>query len=198
MHRYLSILDYKVFYALNSLAGRNAVLDQLFIFLGVDLAYIVAAVLIIYFFFNWKNHQVVKGYWLALISFILARWVIAEAIRLFWDRHRPYLAHSVHELLNKGNEASFPSGHATAMFAIAASLYFYDKKLGFWLFVMAVLTGICRVIISVHYPSDILGGAVLGIAVAWMVEKIFANRVQNLVASTQAVIERLFPFTKRR
>ena len=102
----------------------------------------------------------------ATISSLLARFGAVELIRFFYHRPRPFSAlYEIHPLFLDGNW-SFPSGHAAFFFAMAAAAYSYDKKLGAWLFASAVLISAARVAAGVHYPSDILGGAIIGISVA--------------------------------
>jgi undecaprenyl-diphosphatase len=48
------------------------------------------------------------------------------------------------------------------------AVYFYNKKISIWFFVAAFLIGLARVFTGVHYPLDILGGAVIGIFVGWL------------------------------
>jgi len=52
---------------------------------------------------------------------------------------------------------------------MAAAIYFYNKKWGIGFFIAAVMMNISRIIAGVHYPSDILAGMVVGIAVAYAV-----------------------------
>lgn len=58
---------------------------------------------------------------------------------------------------------SFPSNHAFNNFAAAVFIYKFFPKLKWALFITAVLISISRVYLGLHYPSDILGGAVFGI-----------------------------------
>jgi undecaprenyl-diphosphatase len=62
--------------------------------------------------------------------------------------------------------ASFPSGHATTAFAAAVVLAFwYPRQAGVFVGV-AVLVGLSRIVLGVHFPSDVLAGALLGSGVA--------------------------------
>jgi len=61
---------------------------------------------------------------------------------------------------------SFPSGHATVSFACATVLALAVPRLSLPLFTLAVLISFSRVYVGVHYPFDVLAGAVLGIAIA--------------------------------
>ena len=79
-------------------------------------------------------------------------------------RVRPFEVNTAVQLLvAKPQDFSFPSGHTAASFASAAALYFAgEKKLWKPVLVLAVLIAFSRLYLYVHYPTDVLGGAVLG------------------------------------
>ncbi|MFN4181423.1 MAG: phosphatase PAP2 family protein [Candidatus Paceibacteria bacterium] len=68
---------------------------------------------------------------------------------------------------------SFPSNHMTVVTALAFAVYFLNKKLGRFLLIAAVLIGVSRVVLGVHYPLDILGGFILGYFVYYIYKRIF-------------------------
>ena len=72
--------------------------------------------------------------------------------------------------------ASFPSGHATTAFAalVAIGAIFPQARALMWIY--AVLIALSRVIITAHHPSDVIAGAVLGAAGAYLVRNWFAAR----------------------
>ncbi len=65
--------------------------------------------------------------------------------------------------------ASFPSGHATTVFALAYVVARFYPSLRYSAFGIATVVGISRVIEGAHYPSDVVAGAILGITAAWLV-----------------------------
>lgn len=67
---------------------------------------------------------------------------------------------------------SFPSGHTGASFAAASSLFFTRNKMWPAAFALAALIGFSRIYLYVHYPTDVLAGAMLGIMLAWAAGKI--------------------------
>lgn len=103
---------------------------------------------------------------LTISSYVIARFGVAEAIRFFYQRPRPYLEYSDINAIFYVNQWSFPSGHATIFFSIATTMFFFNKKLGVGLFVAAIFISLGRVAAGVHYPTDILGGMAIGIGVS--------------------------------
>ena len=93
-------------------------------------------------------------------------------------RIRPYdLNTGVELLISKLSDFSFPSGHTLASFEGATVLLIKNKKLGIPAMILAVIIAFSRLYLYVHYPSDVLAGALLGIAIAFLscfiVDKIF-------------------------
>ncbi len=163
-------IDVKIFYLLNNLAGQSPIFDWVVVFFANFLQYFLIALFFLLLFWTKKYslREKLRVFWVATISVIISRLVITELIRFLYHRPRPFLAYSVHQLISE-NEYSFPSGHATFFFALSAAVYFYNKRWGLWLFAASILMGVARVVAGVHYPSDILGGALIGIITGWAV-----------------------------
>ena len=104
----------------------------------------------------------------------------SEIIRFFYHRPRPFITLQVNQLLSE-NEWSFPSGHSAFFFAMAAAIYFYNKKWGIGFFIAAILMNISRIIAGVHYPTDILSGAIIGGATAYIVFYFAAKKIAQKV-----------------
>lgn len=105
-----------------------------------------------------------------LISLLLGTLFTNLFLKNIIARHRPYLSgiKAYHEWWQyvgalKYNEFSFPSGHTTATMAVMTSLFlFYNKKYSWISFLFVVLMGMSRNYFMVHYPTDILGGIIIG------------------------------------
>jgi undecaprenyl-diphosphatase len=97
-------------------------------------------------------------------AFVLARLV---------DRPRPFVADPsrIHLLVKHAADPGFPSDHATAAFALATALLFHHRRAGAIALVAAALLAVSRVAIGVHYPTDVLAGALLGTLAAVAVER---------------------------
>lgn len=92
-------------------------------------------------------------------------------------RVRPYNAIGRKILVNPLIDGSFPSGHTYSAFVTAFSALFYDKRKGIILLGFAVLMGFTRLYLFVHYPTDVLGGVVLGYICAILAKKILDKKV---------------------
>jgi undecaprenyl-diphosphatase len=168
-------LDVKLLYFFNDFTGKSRVFDTLIVFLAEYLQYIlIVAFLLLLYFSAYSKREKLYIFGVTTISIIIARLGIVEIIRFFYHRPRPFLTLPVNKLLSNGwfyadTEWSFPSGHSAFFFAMATAIYLYNKKWGVWFFIAAILMNISRVVAGVHYPSDILGGVIIGIVVGYAI-----------------------------
>lgn len=83
-------------------------------------------------------------------------------------------------LIPHANSASFPSGHATFFFAIGTVLYMYNKKAGVVFLAGSALIGVARILAGLHWTSDIVGGALIGVAsgvlIVWVSKTFFSKK----------------------
>jgi undecaprenyl-diphosphatase len=94
--------------------------------------------------------------------------LVAHVLAGIVDRPRPFVAHpvSVHLFSPHAADPSFPSEHATAAFAIAMAVWLRNRAWGAVLLVLAAILALGRVALGLHYPADVIAGAVLGMTVA--------------------------------
>ena len=103
----------------------------------------------------------------------LTAWLLAEFIKSLIPTVRPFLLNgNPIKTLTFPSDGAFPSAHAATAFALAVTVWFHDRKVGWIYLALALIIGIARVVANVHYPQDILGGAVLGILIAFLIEKL--------------------------
>jgi undecaprenyl-diphosphatase len=82
-------------------------------------------------------------------------------------RNRPQAAlQNFRSIITPSDQFSFPSGHTSAAFMMATLLGFYCTPLMIPLYCWAALVGFSRVVLGVHFPTDTLVGAILGIGTA--------------------------------
>lgn len=89
------------------------------------------------------------------------------ALKKRFRRHRPFaVVNGANALIVPSDKFSLPSGHTTAAFVMATLVLGFFPAFAAFAYGLAVLIGLSRVVLGVHYPSDILAGAVLGILCA--------------------------------
>ena len=109
------------------------------------------------------------------ICILLADQISSTLLKPYFHRLRPGLEpeimYSLRVAAGRGGGYSFPSSHATNVFAIATylSLVFRHRLTTISLYIWAILVGISRIYLAMHYPSDVLCGAVLGIVIGMTV-----------------------------
>ena len=170
-------MDFFIFQQINKLAGRWVILDALGIFFARYLGYFLIFFLFLFLFKNFKKYlpMIIQGFSAA----ILARLGFTELIRFFWPRPRPFVENHINLLLKYSASSSFPSGHAAFFFALSTVVLLYNKKVHprptFWwgagllFFLASFLISISRVFVGIHWPSDILAGAAIGIFSGWLI-----------------------------
>jgi undecaprenyl-diphosphatase len=121
----------------------------------------------------WKRYAVVV---FTVVAVAVSDWA-SYGIKAIFDVERPSMRYAEPKpLVHPPHDASFPSGHAATSFAAATVLSFARPRWApaFYLFALAI--GFSRVYVGVHYPLDILGGAVLGVGVATALRWLVTNR----------------------
>jgi undecaprenyl-diphosphatase len=113
--------------------------------------------------------------WLTVVAIALADWS-ATGLKALVGRDRPPLRYPEPKtLVPVPHDASFPSGHAATSFAAATMLSLAFPRFAPPLFVLAAAVAFSRVYVGVHYPLDVIGGAVLGALIAIALRRLAAN-----------------------
>jgi len=152
----MNVFDRSILLFLNGFADRYPHLDVLLIHIQSD--------------------NLLKGaIFLAVIWYLWFRPARDEVAHLLPFRLRPIANPDLHFLVpgdgsNLGlmSWSAFPSDHAVVWFALSMGIYLVDKAIGRVVFVYALMLGVSRVYIGYHNPTDILGGAALGVGLVYL------------------------------
>lgn len=161
-------MDVKLFQAINFLSGRSLILDKIMILISNRIRYVYILILIIMFF---KKHDYKKMSIDAVIS-VLISLIINIIIKLLYFKPRPFLKRRVALLIPSKMDSSFPSKHTLLVFAVSTTVFLYQRCLGLIMWGMSLLTGLSRIWVGHHYPSDIIGSAFLGSFTSMFLHKI--------------------------
>jgi undecaprenyl-diphosphatase len=167
-------VDWTLFHAANAvLVGRDWLEDPVTDGLAIAMPLYAVATVGLWLFAppyglpRWKRATVA-----ALLSASLAL-LANQAIASLWDRPRPFAAHplSTHLFAAPSTDPSFPSDHSAAAFAIAVAVFCFSRRAGSAFIGAAALIAVSRVVVGLHYPSDVLAGAAVGTAAALFVTR---------------------------
>lgn len=104
---------------------------------------------------------------ISIVSLVAIQHFFMLFLKAFFYRPRPFLFwESVNVVGHRPTNDSFPSGHTSDMVTAAFLLNYFYPGAGKWAYPLAFLVAITRVYRGVHYPTDLIGGAALGIAFA--------------------------------
>ena len=169
-------MNKKVFYFFYNLTHQSEGLDRLIIFVADTFPYVVIFLACLFLFFqkNLFGYPMSKLREMFVIFFsTLFAWLMAYILKFLFHTTRPFeLFQNVTPLFPETGYA-FPSAHATFFMALAISLFFYHKKVGYVFGIFAILIGLARIIAGVHHPVDILGGFLLGALTAWGIRYLY-------------------------
>lgn len=158
-------MNQAVFTFIHNFAGRNFLLDGIGIFFAQYFPYFlfIGAFWLILREPGWRRRLFFFSE--AALAVIVSRGIVTEFIRFLYYSPRPFESLGFTPLIPESG-SSIPSGHAAFYFALAIVIFFYNRRWGTWYFVFVLVNGIARIFTGVHWPSDVLAGAALGIATA--------------------------------
>ena len=166
-------LDERLFFLINGLAERSAGFDEFMtILVGDYFIHLLLAMVLFALWFLGINAQVRERYQRTVFCTAAGVGFAAAVVKLMnlgLDRLRPFEAHpdTVNLLFYACTDPSFPSNSTAAAFAFATGAWFGNRKAGALLLLLAIVWSFARVYCGIHYPLDIIGGAAIGILVAF-------------------------------
>ncbi|WP_413373050.1 undecaprenyl-diphosphatase [Paenibacillus taichungensis] len=162
--------DYQLFHWINQQAMQLSYLDGIMIFFAKYALFMFPAGMFVYWISkSQKNRMIVLQAILAASAGTAVSFVTGHLLH----RDRPFVTHSVIQLISHSADASFPSDHATVAFACAAAFWLGRVRYRWGWVLIATFITIARVWSGVHYPSDVAAGALIGMASAWGIGRIF-------------------------
>jgi undecaprenyl-diphosphatase len=117
---------------------------------------------------------------LLIISLLLSVLIGDIILKPLIARIRPFDVNTAVQLLiAKPTDFSFPSGHSMSSFAAAVVIFHTNNKMGIAAFILAALIAFSRLYLYVHYPSDIIGGILIGVLISITTINIFNLKMKK-------------------
>ncbi|PEA06322.1 undecaprenyl-diphosphatase [Bacillus cereus] len=178
-----SQLNIDAFRAINDLGKQYSFLNSTMIFLAEYMVYFLGLIIIAYWFTRSRKNKMMIIQ--ALIAFVTAE-IIGKLAGKFYLNYQPFVVlPDVNKLVNHAVDNSFPSDHTILFFSICFSFWLVRKKTGWLWLVLAFCVAISRIWVGVHYPFDVVTGALVGSISSlfsyWLIPKIvFIQQLLNL------------------
>lgn len=169
----VSQVDTEVFLWINGWVGTSPIFDRVVQWVVSDyLIPVVFSGVLLGLWFGWvdqamrERHQ--RGVMLAAIAVGIASAAV-KITNVFYFRPRPFDSYEVDLLFYAPTDSSFPANPVAIVVAMATGVWVANKRLGTAMYIGAFLYGFSRVYAGVFYPLDVLGGALIGVAAAYLV-----------------------------
>lgn len=107
--------------------------------------------------------------------------VFVQSLKRLMSRERPYkILEHLHTFGIELRDYSFPSGHTTASFSLATTLAVNLPKVAVVVLVLALIIGMSRIYLGVHYPTDVVAGIILGIFASLTIHIYFLDFINKI------------------
>ena len=157
----LSEINIELFRMFNDLGKEIIFLNPIMIFFAKYMKYFLLFGIIMYWFTRKRENRIMIIS--SMFAFVIAEvfGAIAGAIH---SNNQPFVElNNVNQLIGHAIDNSFPSDHAIEFFSICITFLLFKKNLRYVWLAIAILVSFSRIWVGVHYPADILVGAILGI-----------------------------------
>jgi undecaprenyl-diphosphatase len=186
-------VDWRVYHAINRFVSHHTWLGTLFKFIETYGTYAIGVAAVLLWLLARPGGD--RKWKIAAASALGAAalgLVVNKIISSAWHRDRPFQTHHVAHIWGpRKTDASFPSDHSSAAFAIAVAVLLLDPLAGVLFLVLAALIAIGRVAVGEHYPGDVLAGALIGTAAAFVVIRLARPVIVYLVGLVERVTDPL-------
>jgi undecaprenyl-diphosphatase len=160
-------VNQSLFLWLNGWVGQSAILDAVFLFGARDLIYVLVAG---FLGVIWRARPTSRPRLIVVsVLGVLLAWQVIILIHQLYPHPRPQATDlPAQALVDRAIGSSLPSQHTTFAFLVATIVFCLRRRLGIAFLAGATIIGLFRVVAGVHWPLDILAGAVLGIIFGYL------------------------------
>ncbi len=176
MFSVMSALNIKIVLLLYGVVVSAPLLSSFAVFFAEWLPFLLIAFIIAYKLFSYEGERVLWSLFLLFLS-PLAAVTLAEVGKFIISAPRPFAdGLGIIPLISVSDPfGSFPSAHAAFFGALGTAIFFEQRRVGKWYLLSALLIGISRIAVGVHFPSDIIAGLFLGVLLS-IIANIFQRK----------------------
>src|SRR6478735_6184881 len=154
-------MNVDLFRTINDFGKEYTYLNNFFIFMAEYMVFVLTFIALIFWFTRREENRMMIIS--ATISFILAE-MMGKIAGTLHSNNQPFAELSnVNKLIEKAVDNSFPSDHTILFFAFCMTFFMYQKRWRYIWIMLALVVGISRIWVGVHYPADVIVGAIISI-----------------------------------
>ncbi|ADE68780.1 MULTISPECIES: undecaprenyl-diphosphatase [Priestia] len=173
-------MNVDLFRTINDFGKEYTYLNNFFIFMAEYMVFVLAFIALIFWFTRREENRMMIIS--ATISFILAE-MMGKIAGTLHSNNQPFAELSnVNKLIEKAVDNSFPSDHTILFFAFCMTFFIYQKRWRYIWIMLALVVGISRIWVGVHYPADVIVGAIISI---------FSTFIASFIVSRLNIIRKL-------
>lgn len=193
---FLAGLDVSIFRTLNDFCGWSPTLDRIVVHLEVLKGALFMGIVGVLWYWPDKEMPRRRQTLLVMILAVALSLVANRVVSMLLPyRDRPMYSIGANAPTFEWHAdlehwSSFPSDNATYLFAIAAGLWLISRRWGLFFGVFAAFAALARVFLGIHYPSDVVVGALIGIATSLAVNR---ETVRKRLAAPMLALEARYP-----
>ena len=187
--------DYEIILLLQSIMGFSEALDKAITLFASDyLIPVSISLLMIYAWFGAKKPSLRLKNQLASLTAITSLAITNLSILIlnhFLFRPRPYDSHNVEVFFYLPTDSSFPANSVAATFALTMPFLFSRIPVGLILVSFSAILGITRILVGIHYPSDILGAMCIATSLSFIITvvfKKFRTRLERMLEFAERIL----------
>lgn len=171
-------LNVLLFETLHSVTCACSLTSQLAIFAAEYLIVLMGLLVIILMFIGERRDRPA----LLIVMFTgLVAWALSDVAKYLVDSPRPFeVLNTVQTIVDRNYNSAFPSGHSAFAMALAIAMLYVDRSWGLLMMLGALLVGLSRVAIGVHWPLDIVGGFLVGALMAMVIREVWYHHVRRI------------------
>ncbi|MGV8983355.1 phosphatase PAP2 family protein [Clostridium sp.] len=201
----MNFFDSTIINFLNKFAHHSITIDNAFTFIADNnlVKGGIFAILIWWFWFKNSDGQAdIREHIISIILSCFIAMILARILAVSLPyRERPLHEAALNFVLPYGikptaltNWSSFPSDHAVLFFTLATGFIFISKKLGILAFIYTIIfIAFPRIYLGFHYPTDIICGALIGIAIGWIAnQNMVCNKISKPILKFSEKVPSLF------
>jgi undecaprenyl-diphosphatase len=156
--------------------NRVVTLDGVLYFISLSTSFVSIGIILTLLILSLrKRSAILRVVFYKMLAVLILAAIVSFSLKNLIIRERPFKTYPDIEKLSAAGSSSFPSGHTLEAFAmaVALSLLVRERKYFIPVFIWAFLVAYSRIALGVHYPSDVVGGMIMGTLVGWLAPVLF-------------------------